>query len=166
MKIYSLNSFVYCTNILVIGVYWAARTTVFYENDSWITQLTPDYKFMFYSVYICRNVSATSYAFGTIMEIYITWSRILVFKPSYKFLLTTTVAIISILNLKQIYCFSNLFLFEVNKVSIFILLVAILLSLPINISREVQTIDFNLNKTNTTLTLYTYSKMKHNIYSN
>lgn len=101
MKIYSLNSFVYCTNLLVMGVYWVTSTTVLYENDAWITQFTPDYKFMSYWVYICTNLGTTSYAFGSVMEIYITWSKILVFKPNYKFLLTTSVIIIPVLDLKK-----------------------------------------------------------------
>ena len=40
-----------------------------------------------------------------------------------------------------------------------ILIVSVLITSPINISREVLTLTFNLNDTNTSITLYTYGRL-------
>ena len=95
MKIYSFNSFAYCTNIAMVGSYWFANTREMYDIDAWVFHFSPDYNFMFYYA-ISISLSSLLYTYGSFLEIYITWGRIQVFKPNYKFLLTTSVFIIVI----------------------------------------------------------------------
>lgn len=91
MRVYLLNSFLYCTNDLLVVIFWLATTTVLYENNSYTFFLYPSYDLMFYLVYIRLNLGSLSYVFGSLMDIYMTWSRIQIFKPTYKFLNETSV---------------------------------------------------------------------------
>lgn len=86
MKIYILCSLVYCTNDLICGIHWFACTEVMYELPENFFPFHPSYAFMFHLVHIRTNLCSYLYAFGSFMEIYLTWSRIQIFRPNYTFL--------------------------------------------------------------------------------
>ena len=91
MKIYTFNSFIYCANMLILGFVLITIMPEMYENESIRYSLTADYKFMTYFVYFYINFTVFPYTFGIIMDIYIAYSRIQIFKKKLKFLQATSV---------------------------------------------------------------------------
>ena len=96
LRIYILCSFVFCTNELIIGTHWFAITKVMYELPGNFFPFHPSYALMFHFTYIRTNLSSLSYVFGSLVEIFITWGRIQIFKPNYTFLLNTSVRFYSL----------------------------------------------------------------------
>lgn len=163
MKIYLLNSWLYCINIFINGAIWLATTKVQYNNDNFIFPFYTSYEFMFYLCYICFNMGYLTYIFGSLWEMYITWERIQVIRPQYKFVSKTPVNIILVVPSLAESVLTKSLCFKVHTVSLAMLVISILFSLPSGISREVQTVEFilNDNNTNTTLTLHTYGKVEY-----
>jgi len=137
-----VNSFLYCANALILGIVWLTTTSVLFENDNMIFQLMMSYEFVFYFAYVFNYLTSLFYTFGGIMDIYIAYTRVQAFKPEYTFLKTVSI----------------------RRCSLLIVIFSFLIPLPINISREVLTYEFKLNATNTSLVLYTYSKLLKKIF--
>ena len=137
MKIYSINSFFYCLNVVISGAVLLSTIPSVYESEHCSFQLFPSLDFMLYYVYICVNFSVFPYTIGCFMDIYITYTRIQVFKPNYKFLSQT----------------------PVQTVAFSIIIISIVITLPINISRQVITYQFEMTETNTSIVLHTYGKL-------
>lgn len=160
IKIIILNSFFHSVSYLLIGIYYllTLRDNIRYEYERFGFELSASYEFMFSCVHIYSNVYSLTYAFGSLMDIYITWGRIQMFKPDYKFLLKTPV----IFKLIHLFQFSNSFILFASsflkewKVSIFFLVIAVLLSIPVGVSRQVVSYNITLAELNTTVALHTY----------
>ena len=155
MKIYIFNSFLYCAHIATNGIIWFSTTTVMYENNEIIFSLFPSYEVMFYYAYIFHWFTVWHYTFAGIMDIYIAYIRILIFKPTYEFLKKTSVSFTNVIH-SIVSWLIKFHILKLTKVSLIIIFISVLITLPINISRQVVTYKFELNTTNTSLTLYTY----------
>ncbi len=92
MKIYILASFIYCLNDSILGIISVANLPVMYDNEKISFFLFPGYEFSFYFVYLRTNFYVIPYTFCGIMDIYIAYTRIQIFRPQYKFLKKTPVA--------------------------------------------------------------------------
>ncbi len=92
MKIYILASFIYCLNDSILGIISVAKLPVMYDNEKISFFLFPSYEFSFYFVYLRTNFYVIPYTFCGIMDIYIAYTRIQIFRPQYKFLKKTPVA--------------------------------------------------------------------------
>jgi len=155
MKIYIFNSFLYCAHIATNGIIWFSTTTVMYENNEIIFSLFPSYEVMFYYAYIFHWFTVWHYTFSGIMDIYIAYIRVLIFKPTYEFLKKTSVSFTNVIYFIVSWLI-KFHILKLTKVSLIIIFISVLITLPINISRQVVTYKFELNTANTSLTLYTY----------
>jgi hypothetical protein len=155
MKIYILNSMLYCINDAIFGIVWMATAPLIYDNENIIFHLSPKFDFMFYVCYIYINLNVVLGTFCVFMDIYIAYSRIQIFKPNLKFLLKTPVRLFKA-NFSFIFLFFKLYLFKVKIISFTILIISIIVNIPICISREVITYKFTFNGTNSSLVLYSY----------
>ena len=95
MKLYTLNSFLYCLNQAINCVVILSTFKTVYQHEDMIFQLFPSYEFVFYYVYVNINLSVLHYTFGGIMDIYIAYTRIQIFKSNYTFLSRTSVILTS-----------------------------------------------------------------------
>ena len=91
MKVYCLNSLLYGLNDFILGIFLVVRNDILYKNEKFSFQLVPNFEFMFYSTFIRNNLAILFYTFGGLMDIYIVWGRIQIFKPTHTFLLKTPV---------------------------------------------------------------------------
>jgi hypothetical protein len=91
------------------------------------------------------------------MDIYIAYTRIQIFKFDYTFLKNTSVNFVFYWYL---FCkfMTKWCLMKVKKVTVFAVIISGIMALPINISRQVMTYEFNLAN-NSSLVLHTYGKI-------
>ena len=94
IKIYILNSFIICVNRLIVGVLFTIQKPVLYENETISFPLFTSYDFVFYIVYIRSNFFLLPYTFCSILDIYISYTRIQVFKPNFTLFKETPVTLV------------------------------------------------------------------------
>lgn len=92
IMIFTATSSLVCANNLILHIFWLVSTRVLYESEQFIFHLYPNYTFLFYFVFIRNNFGSVLYVFTTLMDIFLTWGRILAFKIEYQFLRDTSVA--------------------------------------------------------------------------
>ena len=95
IKVYTLNSYLFCTNDVITSIWWLIVTKDLYDekNSRNYSYFDKNYWFVFYFTYIRSWFWSLFYTFGAVMDIYIAYSRVQVFKPNLTFLLKTPVSI-------------------------------------------------------------------------
>lgn len=92
VKIYLLNSSLYCLNDLVGGSFLLLTTKTIYENPSFDFNLSAYLDEVFYFCYVRTNITSLLYTFSGFMDVYIAFGRFQAFKPDWKFLRNTPVS--------------------------------------------------------------------------
>ena len=91
MKVYVVNSSLFCLNVLIMGIVWIATTSFMYEKEDILFQLIPNSAVMYLFTYYVFNCNIFYYTYGCILDIYVAYTRILIFKLNLSFLRNTPV---------------------------------------------------------------------------
>lgn len=92
VKIYLLNSSLYCLNDLIAGSFFLLGTKKIYENPNFDFHLSAFHGEVFYFSYVRTNITSLLYTFSGFMDVYIAFGRFQAFKPDWKFLRNTPVS--------------------------------------------------------------------------
>lgn len=137
LKYYVLNSVIVTLNYLVLATLFAVTISddKIYRLD-FSTQLVNSYDYAYWFTFVFMTVWTVSYSFGSLIEMIIAYERILMYKPKMQFMRNVNI--------------------HVTLAAIFI--IACLINLPANLSRDVHTTMLTFNKikpANLTIKVYT-----------